>query len=167
MSRLKFIPALFALVLTLGSAAALRAQLAVGDSFPALAGVPLDGSLPATEGRVLLVDFWASWCAPCKASFPALTKIHNEYGARGVTVIGVSVDENASAYASFLKKQTPAFATVRDRAQKLVATVRVPVMPTSYVIGRDGVILAVLTGYHGEGSDQNLRAALDQALSRQ
>ena len=63
------------------------------------------------------------------------------------------------------KKQAPAFATVRDRAQKLVGTVRVPVMPTSYVIGRDGVILAILTGYHGEGSDRALRAALDQALA--
>jgi thiol-disulfide isomerase/thioredoxin len=156
---------LLLLLLTLGFTAQLRAQLAVGDDFPKLAGVAFEGTVPATEGKVLVVDFWASWCAPCKASFPALAKIHSDYAGRGVTVLGVSVDESASAYAAFLKKQAPAFPSVRDREQKLVGTVRVPVMPTTYVIGRDGVILAVLRGYHGTESDHALRTVLDQALS--
>lgn len=165
MSPHKFLLRFLLVLAAFAAGPGLRAQLAVGDDFPKLASLPFDGSLPETGGRVLVVDFWASWCAPCKASFPALTKLHADYAARGVTVLGVSVDESASAYAAFLKKQAPAFATVRDREQKLVRAVDVPVMPTSYVIGRDGVILAVLRGYHGAESEQALRTAIDQALS--
>ena len=78
----------FALVLTL-SATAARAEIKVGDVFPALATAGLTGgTVPATEGKILVVDFWASWCAPCKASFPALGKINTDYTPRGVVLVG-------------------------------------------------------------------------------
>jgi thiol-disulfide isomerase/thioredoxin len=166
MLRHKLSSLLLAVLCLLGAGRSLHAQLAVGDAFPALEAMGLEGKLPATGGQVLLVDFWASWCAPCKASFPSLAKMHNDYSARGVVVLGVSVDQSAGGYASFLKKHAPPFATVRDAGQKLVATVKVPTMPTSYVIGRDGRITAIHTGYHGEASDRALRAALDQALAQ-
>jgi thiol-disulfide isomerase/thioredoxin len=149
----------------LGAILPLRAALAVGDPFPALEGISLAGKMPATEGQVLLVDFWASWCAPCKASFPALAQLHAWYAQRGVVVLGVSVDENAKDYDDFLKKQTPSFFVVRDVQQKLVSLVQVSVMPTSFVIGRDGRIRAILSGYHGKETDKALRIALNTTLA--
>lgn len=143
----------------------LRAGLGVGDRLPALREMGLEGDLPATNDRVLLVDFWASWCSPCHASFPALAKLHELYAPRGVVVIGVSVDKRAADYGRFLKKYAPPFATVRDAAQQLVAAVDVPAMPSTLVVGRDGVIRTVLAGYHGETTDRQLRAALDAALA--
>jgi thiol-disulfide isomerase/thioredoxin len=76
-----------------------RAQISPGDAFPALTGVGLTGgTLPDTAGHVVLVDFWASWCAPCKASFPAFARLNADYGARGLVIVAVSVDEKLSAY---------------------------------------------------------------------
>lgn len=145
--------------------AALPAQPVVGDPLPDWAGRGLEGALPETGGRVLLVDFWASWCAPCEASFPDLAAIHRDYAARGVTLVAISVDKNARAYGVFLKKHAPPFATVRDSRQEYVASVGVPVMPTSVVVGRDRKIRAVFAGYHGEKTGAALRAALEAALA--
>ena len=164
MSRLKS-QSIFCAVLVLFIARPLQAALAVGDIFPSLGGMALEGKLPATEDRVLLVDFWASWCAPCKASFPALAQLHAWYGQRGVVVIGVSVDENVNDFTSFVQKQAPPFFIVRDAAQKLVSLVHVPTMPTTFVIGRDGRIRAILSGYHGSETDRALRAALNTTLA--
>ncbi|HEY0947031.1 MAG TPA: TlpA disulfide reductase family protein [Opitutaceae bacterium] len=147
------------------SALAAGAGVRPGDPFPPLAEARLEGALPATEGRVLLVDFWASWCAPCKASFPALAKLHAEYASRGVVVLGVSVDDRAADYAAFLKKHAPPFATVRDHTHALAAAAQVPAMPTTFVIGRDGRVRTVQAGYHGKATDEALRAAVDAALA--
>ncbi|HEY8995863.1 MAG TPA: TlpA disulfide reductase family protein [Lacunisphaera sp.] len=143
----------------------LKAQPGVGDPLPDWGGLGLEGALPETGGRVLLVDFWASWCAPCQASFPDLAGIHRDYAARGVTLVAISVDRNVRAYEAFLKKHTPPFATVRDARQSYVEAVGVPAMPTSVVVGRDRKIRAVFSGYHGEKTGAALRAALDAALN--
>lgn len=165
MLRPKWQLLLFAGLALVATARPLRAQLAVGDKFPDLATVALEGQLPATEGRVLLVDFWASWCGPCKSSFPSLAQLHAWYGQRGVTVLGVSVDQKENDYAAFLKKHTPPFVTVRDHSQKLAALVQIPAMPSTYVIGRDGRIRAIVAGYHGAATDKELRTALNQILA--
>lgn len=157
---------LLLILCTLALATAARAQLKVGDPFPALASSALSGgAVPATEGKVLVVDFWASWCAPCKASFPALGKINADYAARGLVLVGVSVDEKASAYAAFVKKQTPPFPALHDAEQKLVRAVQVPAMPTTYLIGRDGLIRSIHAGYHGDATDKLLRTELDALLA--
>lgn len=148
-----------------GSACPLLAQPGVGESLPAWTGLGLEGSLPETGGRVLLVDFWASWCAPCQASFPDLAGIHRDFSPRGVTLVAISVDRDARAYAAFLKKHAPPFATARDVRQAYVEAVGVPAMPTTFVVGRDGKIRAIFPGYHGEKTGSALRAALEAALA--
>jgi thiol-disulfide isomerase/thioredoxin len=158
-------PFLLAGLLLAGCACLLPAQTGVGDSLPDWAGLGLEGAVPETRGRVLLVDFWASWCAPCAESFPELARIHREYESRGVTLVAVSVDRSARDYAAFLKKHAPPFATVRDARQAYVAAVGVPAMPTSVVVGRDRKIRAILPGYHGEKTGTALRAALEAALA--
>ena len=145
---------------------AAHGQVQAGDSFPELSQANLAAQdLPDTVGRVVLVDFWASWCGPCKASFPALARLHSEFGTRGFVVVGVSVDEKEAAYAAFVKKMQPPFAVVRDHEQKLVRAVKVPTMPTSYLIGRDGRVRFVHRGFHGSASEDELRRNIEALLA--
>jgi len=146
-----------------------RAEIKVGDSFPALAvpgmAILRGNDLPATAGSVVLVDFWASWCAPCKASFPAMARLHQDYARRGFIVIAVSVDEKLADAVRFVQGAAPPFLTVHDREQNLVKQVVVPTMPTSYVIGRDGRVRFIHQGYHGSSSDRELRKQIEALLA--
>lgn len=143
-----------------------HAAIAVGDRFPDLTEAGLTaGELPATEGKVVLVDFWASWCAPCKASFPAFARLHAAFVDRGLVIVAVSVDEKPAAYAGFVKKWQPPFATLLDQTQTLVRAVEVPAMPTSYLIGRDGRVREIHQGFHGAATERELHAAIEQLLA--
>jgi thiol-disulfide isomerase/thioredoxin len=147
-------------------AASARAQVAPGSTFPVLTSAGLVGApLPDTSGRVVLVDFWASWCAPCKASFPAYTRLQAAYADRGLAVIAVSVDESPDAFAAFVAKMKPGFVTVHDAGQKLVGAVRVPTMPTSYLVDRSGKVRFVHAGFHGDQTERELRREIDTLLA--
>ena len=124
---------------------------AVGDTFPTLAQFGLEGTLPdLSQAKVVIVDFWASWCGPCKASFPVYDELRKQYGERGVVIIAVNVDTNAKAMTTFVARQQPGFSVVRDATQKLVQAVAPPTMPTSFVLDSRGVGRAVHQGFHGE-----------------
>ena len=143
-----------------------RAAVAVGDSFPDLSSLtPSAGVMPATEGKVTLVDFWASWCAPCEASFPALARLHADYGAKGLVIVAVSVDEKPAAFAAFVKKRQPPFTTVLDARQTLVKKVHVPAMPTSYLLGRDGRVRFIHAGFHGASTEAELRRHIEGVMA--
>ncbi len=133
---------------------------AEGASLPALSDFGLEGKLPALKGKVVLLDFWASWCAPCKASFPTLNDLQAKYGSRGLVILGVNVDEDAADKDKFLKTTPASFVIVRDAAQKLVAAANVKTMPTSFVIDRAGVIRHVHSGFRSKDA-----AAFDQQIS--
>jgi thiol-disulfide isomerase/thioredoxin len=157
------------LILGLACVALARADVKVGDAFPALApaGVValVRGELPDPAGKVVLVDFWASWCAPCKASFPAMAKLHADYAARGLVVAAVSIDEKPGAAAAFVTKMAPPFGALHDREQKLVRQVVVPAMPTSYLVGRDGRVRFMHQGFHGDATDRELRKEIESLLA--
>jgi thiol-disulfide isomerase/thioredoxin len=160
--------ALRALAIALGFAwgGALRAATLPGDPFPSLAAAGLDGGAPpATARKVVLVDFWASWCAPCKASFPAYAQLQAEYAPRGLVIVAVSVDEDPAAYAAFLARFRPTFAVRRDSGQRLVRLIDVPAMPTCYLLGRDGRVRFVHHGFHGEDTERELRREIDRLLA--
>jgi thiol-disulfide isomerase/thioredoxin len=140
------------------------AEVKPGDVFPPLAAAELDGPLPATAGRVMLVDFWASWCAPCRASFPAYARLQGDYAARGLVILAVSVDQTPAAFATFVRKLNPPFPTVRDRRQILVREVSVPTMPSSYLVGRDGTVRFVHAGFYGERTERELRQEIESLL---
>lgn len=142
-----------------------RGAIGAGDPFPSIGEAALSGgAVPDTAARVVLVDFWASWCAPCKASFPAFARMHADYAARGLVIVAVSVDEKPAAYTGFVQKQRPPFATLRDERQRLVRAVEVPAMPTSYLIGRDGRVRSVHQGFHGAASERELRKEIEALL---
>jgi thiol-disulfide isomerase/thioredoxin len=156
----------FFLLLSLLAAIA-RAELKVGDSFPASTLeklVPITGQLPTTAGNVVLVDFWASWCGPCKASFPVMARLQKDYAARGFAIVAVSVDEKAPAAATFAKKLGAPFATLHDRDGQLVQRVSVPTMPTSYLVGRDGRVRFMHVGFHGDATERELRKQIETLL---
>lgn len=144
----------FAVVAALGAAVLVRADLKVGDAFPPLSATDVvnlaGGENPSLADKVTLVDFWASWCAPCKASFPALAQLHADYGSRGFQIIAVSIDERPAAAVAFWKKMAPPFVALHDRGQKLVQQVVVPTMPTSYLVDRKGRVRYVHAGFRGD-----------------
>jgi peroxiredoxin len=152
-------------VLALGASVPLRAELKAGDVFPALATAGLTGEVPALAGKVAIVDFCASWCAPCKASFPSYAKLYTEFAPRGLVVVAVSVDEKAADYQAFVKKLSPPFPVLLDAKQQLVRQVQVPTMPTSYLLGRDGKVRYVHQGFHGEATERELRKEIDALLA--
>lgn len=162
-SRLRLAP--LGWLLALG-APALHADLKPGDLFPALDQTTLVGGvLPDTAGKVTLVDFWASWCAPCKESFPFYGQLHADYAARGLRIVAVSVDQNEAVFAAFVKRMSPPFTTLRDRDQQLVRQVKVPAMPTCYLIGRDGRVHFFHQGFHGAETEELIRREIDSLLA--
>ncbi len=152
------------LTLLLAGSAGARAGVKVGQPFPDLANYALEGNLPARAGQVVLVDFWATWCAPCKASFPAYSELQRELAGRGFVLLAVSVDQTSRPYEEFLQRYTPAFAVVRDGTQQLVSALQVPAMPTSYLIDRRGVLRAVHRGFYGAETVRTLRAEIIRLL---
>src|SRR6478672_945812 len=87
-----------------------------GMNVPGLGQYGLEGSLPNIKGKVVYLDFWASWCGPCKISFPVLNQWQESLGSKGFTVLAVSVDEKAEAMQAFLAKTHVTFPVVRDAA---------------------------------------------------
>ena len=146
--RPRIIPVL-TLWLTLAASSLLQAEgWKAGDSLPDLKTFGLTGAFPADlKGKVVLVDFWASWCAPCKASFPVMDELQKKYGTNGFVVVAISVDEKKAAMGKYLSKNPVAFVTLHDSAQKLVAAADVATMPTSFLVDRTGKIRFVHTGF--------------------
>ncbi len=129
---------------------------------PNLASFGLEGVLPDMKGRVLYLDFWASWCAPCKVSFPVLDRWQKEFSPKGLTILGVNVDESAAEMQAFLNKLPVGFPVVRDAAHKLVAAADVSTMPTAFLVSRKGLIKHVHNGFRLK--DEAVLATQIQAL---
>lgn len=152
------------LLVLLATALFASAEVKVGEPFPALKNQGLEGALPDLSGRVVMVDFWATWCAPCKTSFPLYSALQTELAPRGFSLVAVSVDKTAKGYADFVKRLAPSFTTARDAEQKLVAAVAPPAMPTCYLLDRKGVLRFVHAGFHGDEDVKQLRAEITQLL---
>jgi cytochrome c biogenesis protein CcmG/thiol:disulfide interchange protein DsbE len=112
---------------------------------PARAAPPPE--LGEIKGKLVWVDFWASWCAPCRRSFPWLNEIQARYGRQGLEVIGVNLDNERSAADKFLK-DVPARFTLRfDPAGKLAEKFDVQAMPSSFLLDSSGNVLASHAGF--------------------
>lgn len=116
--------------------------------------------LSELRGKVVLVDFWASWCEPCRRSFPVFESLSQRYAARGVTVIGVSVDDEAANCQRFVRELRPTFPVVHDASHQIAERWAPQSMPTTYVIDRNGSVAAVLTGDEVQQVEARVLAAL-------
>jgi thiol-disulfide isomerase/thioredoxin len=145
--------------------AQLHAQDGLGASFPSLAAAGLSGgSLPETAGRAVIVDFWASWCAPCKASFPEYSRLQTAYAARGLTIVAIGVDDSPSAFEAFVAKLRPTFTTLHDSRHEFVRLVQVPTMPISFLVDRSGRVRFVHPGFHGDQTEREIRREIEALL---
>ena len=120
-----------------------------GDPFPDLTKFGLEGALPDTAGKVVIVDFFASWCEPCKESFPAMEELKQKYGDKGLVIIAINVDKKKSDMEDFVKKHPVTFTIVRDASNKLVNEVKIPTMPSSFVLDKSGRVHSFHRGYKG------------------
>lgn len=104
-------------------------------------------ALDSLRGRVVYLDFWASWCEPCRRSFPWMETMQKRYSDRGLTVVAVDLDKDRHAADEFLSRHPTSFEVAFDPSGKSAEAYGVSSMPTSYLIGRDGIILSVHAGF--------------------
>lgn len=139
-----------------------------GDSIPACALTPIGDTqrynLQQFQGKVMYVDFWASWCGPCAKSFPFLNEINGKFQDRGLKIIGVNLDENPSDAQAFLAKYPASFTVVADAGEQCAQTFAVKAMPSSYIIDKKGIIRHVQLGFR-TGEAKELEALLEQLLA--
>lgn len=141
-----------------------NAALKVGDTLPDLASFKLEGRLPdSLKGKIVIVDFWASWCLPCAKSFPVLDELQKKYGDK-IVILGVNVDEKAANMEKFLAKHPVTFTVVRDGGQKLVAVVEPETMPTSFILDGEGKVRFLHKGFHGEVTRKEYISEIESLL---
>jgi cytochrome c biogenesis protein CcmG/thiol:disulfide interchange protein DsbE len=113
-----------------------------GDSSPDFTITADNGqavSMPGFKGKVLVLNFWASWCQPCLQETPSLSQLAQTFANKGVVVLGVSVDKDKRAYDAFVQKFHPAFLTVRE--DKLHEDFGTFMYPETYIIDPNGKVL--------------------------
>ena len=117
-------------------------------------------------GKVVVVDFWASWCVPCRRSFPWLNSMQARYADRGLVIVGVNLDNDPDAAAEFLAHYPADFDIVYDADKSLARRFEVMAMPSSYLLDGDGNVIATHLGFKVRQQDdyeQAIVAALDAA----
>lgn len=136
----------------------------VGEPFPVLSKFSLEGDLPELSGKIVVVDFWASWCGPCKEAFPAFKELQKKYAEKGVVIVAVSVDEDVASMNKFVSKQKPPFTIVRDKTTQLAAQLDLAGIPTTFILDKNGKVAAVHTGFFSDKTPKEYELELDRLL---
>lgn len=137
-----------ALLLTLGACATGTGR--AGSAAPDASGVALDGKparLSDLRGKVVLVDFWATWCEPCKDSLPLYQRLVDARAKDGLVVVGISQDGPAADLAGFARTRGLTYALWRDPDMSAYRAFGVYQLPAAFLIGRDGTILRRWDGF--------------------
>jgi thiol-disulfide isomerase/thioredoxin len=121
-------------------------------------------ALDSLRGRVVYLDFWASWCEPCRKSFPWMNTLRERYAGRGLTVVAINLDKSRDLADSFLENYPATFRVAFDPAGKVAEAYRVMAMPTSFVIGRDGKVRFTHIGFQ-TGKTAQVEAKIEEALA--
>jgi thiol-disulfide isomerase/thioredoxin len=106
------------------------------------------------RGKVVLLDFWASWCVPCRRSFPWMNGMQEKYGRDGLVIIGVNMDSEPAEAAAFLQDFPAQFKVINDPDGDLAREHDVIAMPSSYVFDRDGELVTRHLGFKVKRQDE-------------
>jgi len=121
-------------------------------------------NLQQFNGKVLYVDFWASWCPPCAKSFPFMNDLYRDLKDSGLEVIGVNLDRAPEDAQTFLVKYPANFTVLADAEEKCARNFDVKAMPSSYLVDRNGIIRHVHLGFRA-GEVKDLRVLAKQLLA--
>ncbi len=144
-----------------------RVYLRAGAAWLAVCSLPLNAgtmdaavppiTLPASDGepvlaevsrwRVTYIDFWASWCAPCKLSFPWMNEMHDQWSSQGLRVVAINLDRNQSDVLRFLQQNPARFAVALDPEAILAKRFNIQAMPTSLIIGSNRAMIFTHRGF--------------------
>jgi thiol-disulfide isomerase/thioredoxin len=119
------------------------------------------------NGKVLVIDLWATWCGPCRNEVPELVQMQTEYGPRGFEVIGLDIDpdsDTAEDVNAFSKEFKINYKVAFAEAELARSLMRGGNIPQSLVVGRDGHVLVHFTGFNAVSTPKRMRAAIEQAL---
>ena len=122
-------------------------------------------SLAQYKGQVVMINFWASWCAPCRQEFPLLEDIYKKYGKLGFTLIGVNVEPDTKDAEAWLKQRPVSFPILFDTDSKISKLYNVSVMPTTVFIDRKGNVRELHRSYNP--GDENAYMDQIRALMRE
>ena len=132
---------------------ATNAQLAVGTIAPEISLPNTNDSivnLSSFKGKVVLIDFWASWCMPCRAAIPGVNALYKKYKEKGFEVFGVSIDSKKEFWLKAIAADKIIYSQVDDAAgwnSKVAELYKVDAIPASFLIDKDGKIILVNAGY--------------------
>lgn len=115
-------------------------------------------SLTDYKGKVVYLDFWASWCKPCVQSFPFLQGLYEQYQQQGLVVIAINLDEDKNNALAFLEKVPVTYPVLYDSSAKSAFSYQVKAMPSSYFIDKKGNIRAVHLGYKPADNEKIIKA---------
>jgi len=125
-------------------------------------------TLASYKGDVVLLNIWATWCAPCRAEMPSIEKLHREFGPRGLKIVAVSVDDpgQQKAIRDFARELGLTFEILQDPTHDIQKAYQTTGVPETFVLGRDGVIRKKIIGAT-DWSSQGTRALVAQLLAEQ
>lgn len=143
--------------------------LSVGERAPAFTGASLiDGSrirLASYRGKVVLVDFWASWCSPCHKSVPQLVELRREMANSPFEIVAVNVDENPEDARKFLADHPIPYAIVTDTKGKIPERYELPDLPTWYLLNKEGVVQYIHAGF-SDGDLEKIKLEIEKLLNQ-
>jgi cytochrome c biogenesis protein CcmG, thiol:disulfide interchange protein DsbE len=150
----------FAATLVLSLSA--RAEVKPGQAAPDFDGATLSQQplkLSSLRGKVVLLDFWASWCEPCKKELPLLSQLAPRLRQKGSEIVAVNIDDDKKNAEDFVRAKGIRLTVVSDGSKKIVGRWEPPKMPSSFVIDKSGVVRAINGGFE-PGDESKLEAQL-------
>ncbi|MCF6210869.1 MAG: TlpA family protein disulfide reductase [Gammaproteobacteria bacterium] len=159
-----YFPFLLAVVLLVLPLSVSAQQVAPDFTLPTL---PDNGeiNLSAFKGRVVYLDFWATWCPPCRKSFPWMDEMQAQYGDDGLTIVAISIDRNRQLAERFTQQMKPGFIIAHDAKGSVAKSYKVSAMPTSYLIDREGNIVSTHLGFR-KSDEAKLERRIEDLLDQ-